>query len=83
MHIHVCRNNTKRNEFISFVKEGQTAKGSQATSLLQEAKHWDMRVDLKEKLVFPDVLKTTPRYCPLVYCSEEDDTPKTNGCLVR
>lgn len=52
---------TKGPGFINFVKPGQKAKGVQKTCLLQEAKHWEMKVDLQQKLVFPDVIQTTLR----------------------
>ena len=50
---------TKGPGFINFVKPGQKAKGVQKTGLLQEARHWEMKVDLRQKLVFPDVVKTS------------------------
>jgi len=50
---------TKGPGFINFVKPGQKAKGIQKTGLLQEARHWEMKVDLRQKLVFPDVVKTS------------------------
>jgi len=53
--------NTKGPGYINFVREGQKAKGSQNTSLLQEARHWKMKVDLQQKLVFPDVVQTNLR----------------------
>jgi len=52
---------TKGLGFINFVKPGQKAKGVQKTGLLQEARHWEMKVDLQHKLVFPDVVQTSLR----------------------
>ena len=50
--------NTRRPEYIKFVREGQTGKGGKDTSLLQQARHWEMQVDLKQKLAFPDIVQT-------------------------
>jgi len=52
---------TKGPGFINFVKPGQKAKGVQKTGLLQVARHWEMKVDLRQKLVFPDVVQTSLR----------------------
>ena len=48
---------------IQFVKEGQKApKQSQPTnSILDESDKWEMSVDLKQKLVFPNIIQTTLR----------------------
>ena len=53
--------NIRGPQYINFVREGQTGKGDKATSLLQQARHWEMQVDLKQKLVFPDVVQTRLR----------------------
>jgi len=52
---------TKGPGFINFVKQGQKANGIQKTGLLQEARHWEIKVDLQHKLVFPDVVQTSLR----------------------
>jgi len=48
-------------DFINFVRPGQKgkAKGIQKTAILQEARHWDMKVDKQHMLVFPDVIQTS------------------------
>jgi len=48
---------------IQFVKERQKAsKQSQPTnSILDESDKWEMSVDLKQKLVFPNIIQTTLR----------------------
>ena len=48
---------------INFVKEGQTAPKSaaQASSILDGAGNWEMKVDLGRKLVFPACIQTTLR----------------------
>ncbi|KAH3832318.1 hypothetical protein DPMN_105602 [Dreissena polymorpha] len=54
--------NTRGPGYINLVSEGQKAKGSKNTSLLQEARHGEMmKVFLAQKLVFPDVGKTNLR----------------------
>ena len=52
---------TKGPVFINFVKSGQKAKGVKKTGLLQEARHWEMKVDLRQKLVFLNVVQTSLR----------------------
>lgn len=47
---------------IPFVKEGAKKTTSTSTSnLLQEAKNWEIKVDLGKKLIFPDVVHTNLR----------------------
>ena len=48
---------------IQFVKAGQTAPAAQRgpIGILTQATSWDMRVDLRKKLVFPDVVLTKLR----------------------
>ena len=48
---------------INFVKEGQPVPNKEKTtkSILDEAKEWEVTVDLKKKLVFPNVIQTTLR----------------------
>ena len=48
--------NTTGPKYINFVNEGQMAKGNKDTSLLQQARHWELQVDLKQKLVFRKML---------------------------
>lgn len=49
-------------KFISFVTEGQAASGRQTTGILHQARHWEMKAGLIQKLVFPDVFQTS--LCP-------------------
>ena len=53
----------RKKERIQFVKEGQTAKKKPLTtpSILDEGEQWEMLVDLKKKLVFPNIVQTTLR----------------------
>ncbi len=46
---------------ITFVKEGTKPPGSNKSrvSFLQSAQAWELRVDLKRRLQFPDVVHTT------------------------
>ena len=53
------------NHGISFVKVGETKR----RSLLNESQ-WEMRVDLRKKLVFPEIVQT--RYCAVDTTQEED-----------
>ena len=48
---------------INFVKEDQLLanKATYKKAMLDEAKEWEVLVDLKKKLVFPSVFETTPR----------------------
>ena len=48
---------------INFVKEGQPVPNKEkiTKSILDEAKEWEVTVDLKKKLVFPNVIQTTLR----------------------
>ncbi|XP_053380041.1 uncharacterized protein LOC128548701 [Mercenaria mercenaria] len=62
------RERTKKREkqspqVIQFVKEGQTApkKKAATTSLLDESDKWEMAVDLRRKLIFPDIVQTNLR----------------------
>ncbi|XP_045167230.2 uncharacterized protein LOC123530520 [Mercenaria mercenaria] len=62
------RERTKKREkqspqIIQFVKEGQTApkKKAATTSLIDESDKWEMAVDLRRKLIFPDIVQTNLR----------------------
>lgn len=50
-------------QMIQFVKEGQKApkKLQPTSSVLDESDQWEMSVDLKQKLVFPNIIQTTLR----------------------
>ncbi|XP_053389443.1 uncharacterized protein LOC128552430 [Mercenaria mercenaria] len=49
-------------QFIPFVKEGGKKTTTTSTSgLLDEARSWEVRVDLGRKLVFPDIIQTNLR----------------------
>lgn len=62
---------------IQFVKEGQKApKQLQAThSILDESDKWEMSVDLKQKLVFPNIIQTTLRPDIVIWSNK-------NKCLI-
>ena len=55
----------KRQETIQFVKDGaKTTAGSNAvqkSSIFDTGSDWELRVDLRKKLVFPDIVTTTLR----------------------
>ncbi|KAH3813891.1 hypothetical protein DPMN_142361 [Dreissena polymorpha] len=53
----------QKHQMIQFVKEGQKApKKLQPTSfVLDESDQWEISVDLKQKLVFPNIIQTTLR----------------------
>ena len=59
------RTKKKRQETKNFVKEGaKTTAGSNAvqkSSILDTGSVWELRVDLRKKLVFPDIVTTTLR----------------------
>ncbi|KAH3703261.1 hypothetical protein DPMN_078293 [Dreissena polymorpha] len=51
-----CQINTRGPGYIKFERKGQKEKCCQNTSLLYEARHWEMEVIFQQKLVFPDII---------------------------
>ena len=82
-----CKN--KPPPAIMFVKEGAKPPGPNKTraSLLQSAQVWELRVDLKRRLQFPDVVHTTLRPDVVLFSPEgkkiilvELTVPWEEGC---